>query len=494
MLNHLKNSMNVTQTENGAGALKSTGDDVLNFFAQGGALRNADENRILSLFTKAYAEDKLLAMKVLFYLRDIRLGQGERRTFETILRYLGDVDSEVVTKNLHLISEYGRWEDLYVLVGTKSENAVAELFKTQFESDMVSESPSLLGKWLKSANSKQKETRKLGLWTAKKLGLSETVYRKSLSSLRAKIDVVERKMVAKDWGNINYSGVPSKAMLTYRHAFKRNDEDRFVDYVDSVSKGEAKINAGAVYPYEIVEKVEHEMSNSFGGWDTNFNVEPTVRKVLNGMWESLPDFTKGSTENSIAVADVSGSMQGRPMHVSISLALYLAERAQGPYKNHFLTFSETPELVEVKGNDLVEKLANISKSNWGYSTDFEAIFDLLLQTAINNKLTQEEMIDRLYVITDMEFNQASRRHNETTLMRTMKLKFEEKGYVIPEVVFINVDSRNEHFPMEKHESGILMVSGMSPSIFSSVMSGEFVTAYDLMLNVVGSERYDAVTV
>lgn len=493
MLNELKNETNYTLTENGAGAYKTTQSAVLDFFALGGALRSREDREIVQLFSKAFGENALLALKTLFYFRDVREGQGERRTFKIVLTELGNIAPETVQKNINLIPEYGRWDDLYVLIGTKSEKFASELIINQFNIDVHSERPSLLGKWLKSVNSKQKETRKLGLWTAKQLGLSEKEYRKSLSSLREKLDVVERKMVAKEWKDINYPAVPSKAMLNYRKAFSNRDEERYGVYLESLVKGETKVNSSNLYPYELVRTI---MGSS---GDMKYNILQDERTLVDEMWKALPNYFGEKPQNAMAVIDVSYSMTDNnslPLYSAIGLGMYISERAEGPYKNHFITFSESPELVEIKGTDFYSKVENISRADWGGSTNLESTFDLILNTAVKHKLSQDELVERLYIITDMEFNKCdySVGDGKNKFMKQMREKYADEGYTLPEVVFINVNARNTHFPMTVDESGILMVSGMSPTIFTSLMEGKILSAYDMMLKVLETERYSAITV
>lgn len=499
MLNELKNALNVTHTENGAVVHKTSFSGLVDFFSLGGSLRTRTEQEIYHLFSNAFAEDPLLAMKTLFYFRDIREGQGERRTFRVIINQLAKLHPEVVAKNVHLIGEYGRWDDIYSLLGTSPivEDKLKEVIRKQFKEDMDTEYPSLLGKWLSSANSKIKQTRKEGLWTAKALGLTEKDYRKSLSSLREKLNVVETLMTSKQWSEIDYAKVPSKAMLVYRNAFARNDEERYTAYLESLKTGETKVNAGAIYPYELVRTIDKELDNKlcsiyYNGYS---RISSDKAALYDAMWNALPDFTEGREENSLSVVDVSGSMtvnEALPLYTAISLGLYVSERANGPFKNHFMTFSNHPELVEVQGETIVDKVFNMSRANWNNSTNIESVFNIILDTAIHNHLSNEEMINRLYIITDMEFN-CLQGSNET-LFKAMKKKYESNGYKLPELVFMNVAARNTHTPMTVNDYGVVMVSGMSPSIFKSLMSGKITTPYEMLVQTVDVPRYEAVTI
>lgn len=488
MLNTLKHNMNRTTTENGGVAHTSTMSSLLDFFALGGALRGRDEAEIVRLFNKAFVEDSLLAMKMLFYFRDIRGGQGERRVFRVVLQDLADKYTDVVLKNLHLISKYGRWDDYYCLCGTKAETAMFEHLRKQFQKDCDAKHPSLLAKWLKSENASSQETRRLARKTIEAFELTPMDYRVTLTNLRRKIGIIETKMSEKQWDSINYETVPSRAAMIYREAFKRNDPVRYEEYLNAVSSGEKKINANTLYPYDLVSKY---LSRNFRfGSETDDTVE--------AQWKALPNYVE-TEENSMVVADVSGSMywgvqKPAPIEVSVSLAIYLAEKNKGLFHNHFITFSEEPRIQELKGNNLCEKCNNLRKADWGYNTNIQKVFMSVLNTAVKNKIPQEEMIKKLYVVSDMEFDEADGRQFNETVFESIRRQYQEAGYELPQLVFWNVASRHDQFPMTMNDMGVQFVSGASPSIFKNLMKGEFKSAYDLMIEVITSERYSPVVV
>jgi hypothetical protein len=484
MLNYLKQETNYTYTENGAVARATTGSSLLDFFAQAGAMRKRSETDIISAFTKAFSEDALRALKALFYFRDIRQGQGERRLFRVIAKYLANHHTDVMAKNIHLIPEYGRWDDLYVFFGTPLESVAGEIIKTQFEIDMKSKYPSLLGKWLKSENTSAKESRVLATKTRKILGLSPKQYRKALTFLRKKIAIVEAKMSANKWYDIEFDKVPSQAMLKYRKAFYRHEPERYQTYLESLQKGTTKVNTKTLYPYQLVNKVGYHY------YGNKLSVEE--EKLLNEMWNNLPDYIGNKKENSIAVVDTSGSMYGTPIEVAISLGLYMAERNKGKFHNHFITFSDYPVLQEIKGTTFCEKVRNIARADWGMSTNIEAVFDLILNTAVKHNIPKEEMIDKIYIISDMEFNACVRGGNNKTLFENIRERYHRHGYELPKLVFWNVDARNQQFPVTMNEVGVQLVSGFSPTLFEQIMTGK--EAYDLMLEILDSPRYEAITI
>jgi hypothetical protein len=483
-LNALKGVDNYALTENGAVAKATTNSAVLDFFSQGGAIRMLSPEKQQDMFLRAWAENPELALKAMFYFRDVRGGQGQREAFRNQYKLLAELAEDTARKNISNIPEYGRWDDVYALDGTEVERDAYDALAKQFNKDMFSffedDNISLLAKWLKSENASSRETKRLARKTREALGMDSRSYRKALSKLRKHLDVVERKTSANQWDEIEYSRVPSNAMMKYRNAFAKHDRARYTDFINAVNTGEAKINVSVLYPHEIVGKIMRG-----GNIDTN---------VAEAMWNNLPDFT-GEAENSIAVVDTSGSMgmgDGLPRDVALGLGIYLAERAKGPYKDHFITFSNRPKLQELKGANIVEKVNNLWRASWDMNTNIEAVFNLVLDAAIKNNVPKSEMLDKLYIISDMEFDGATSRSN-STLFQTIADKFSRAGYEMPKLVFWNVNARNVQFPMSMDERGFQNVSGFSPSILQSLMTGEFIGPYELMLEVLNSERYKSVT-
>ena len=486
MLNYLKQEANRTFTENGAVTNRSTGSELLDLFATVGALRRADEQEITDRFLRAWTEDRDLAMKLLFYARDIRGGLGERRVFRTVLRWLAVNEPKSLVKNLPLIAEYGRWDDVVILLDSPVKAAVVALLKEQLAKDQEAlkqeDAPvSLLGKWLPSINAHNADTVRLGRLLAKELGLSEREYRKILSALRARIRILENNLREKDY-SFDYAKQPSKAMFKYRKAFARNDRERYTAFLQRVQKGEATLHTGTLLPYELVDS-----------WLTNSGryrmPSPEEALTLNTTWAALEDFA--TDENALAVVDTSGSMYGwsspKPASVALSLGLYFAERAKGPYRNHFIEFSAHPELIELKGETFVEKLRYISSFNEVANTNLEAVFELILSAAVKNNVAQEDLPQKLYVISDMEFD-ACMDNASATVFENARKRYAEHGYELPQLVFWNVQSRNRQQPVTMNDRGVALVSGCSPRIFSMAMEG-ILDPYAFMLSVLNAERY-----
>lgn len=483
MLNHLKNASNIAYTENGARAYRSTGSSCLDLFASCGALRGASVKEIILKFIRAYAEDSDLAMRILFYARDVRGGLGERRFFKTCLHYLANNEPSSVIRNMRYIPEYGRYDDLLCLIGTKCESNAVTMIKAQLKSDEETMRDggevSLLAKWLPSVNTSSTDTRAMAKKLCALLGMKESEYRKKLSALRAHIGIIEDGLRRGDY-SFNYENVPAKAMLRYRAAFLRNDFRRYRRYLDMVNQGKAKMNASTVYPYEIVMAAfrEHDL----------YKIQ-----ALDSQWRALPDYT--DSRNAIAVVDGSGSMYWRysevaPIIEAVSLGMYFAERNTGAFANHFITFSETPQLVEIKGYNIKKRAEYCMSYNEVANTDICAVFRLILDTAIKNELPQSELPELIYILSDMEFDCGA--ICDDSLFHEIKAMYETHGYKLPQIVYWNLCAQNEQYPITMNEKGVVLVSGSSPSVFSAKMNDE-TDPYSMMMSVLESERYRGIS-
>ena len=490
MLKELKNEANKTYTENGAVTKRSSGKDCLDLFATVGALRRESEEEIVTRFMRAYTENADVAMKILFFSRDVRGGLGERRVFRTILKWLAENEKKTVVRNLPYVAEYGRWDDLLVLLDTPCRREALALLKEQFDADLAALDAegevSLLGKWLPSVNASNAQTVLTAKQLAKAFGLSDRDYRKALVKLRARIRILENNLREKDY-TFDYAKQPSKAMFKYRRAFLRNDGERYGAYMERVRKGEARLHTGTLLPYEIVEPY---LEFTWYRQESYMRAISEEEKLtLNATWAALEDFT--TDENALAIVDTSGSMYDysdpMPAAVALSLGLYFAERAKGPYRNHFIEFSAHPELIELKGDTFADRLRYIASFNEIANTNIEAVFDLILDAAVNNDVPQSELPAKLYIISDMEFD-ACVSGAKLTNFENAKRKFARHGYTLPQLVFWNVASRNRQQPVTVNDRGVALVSGCSPRIFSMVMEGEL-DPWRFMLSVIDTERY-----
>lgn len=485
-MNNLKAATNYGYTENGAVKHITTENSILDLFAEGGAYRNRSDADCLVLFMKAFRQDEILALKCLFYLRDIRGGQGERRFFRVCLKWLANYHSDRIKNLIQYIPEYGRYDDLFELFDTPLEESVMSLISEQLKADMASKKNgiSLIAKWLPSCNASSVSTIAKAKKIRNSLGITERQYRKMLSKLREKINVLERLMSANRWEEIKFDSIPSKAGIVYRNAFARRDIIA-KKYEAFAKDKKTKVNAKTLYPYEIAER-------AFRMYRTSTDPE---RLMLQKYWDGLEDYYQGREENGLAIVDVSGSMIGRPLAAAVSMGAYIAEKAHGPFANHFITFSGKPSLVEFEGIDIVDKMQRCTRADWGMNTNIEAVFNLLLSTAYKNNTRPEDMPTRLYIFSDMEFdrcmtcgsvfNLLSNKTGIDTLFEAIRKKWATYGYELPDVIFWNLNARSENIPAIG--KGFSYVSGFSPVMIKTILSGK--SGWDLCLEKINSERY-----
>ena len=503
-VNALDNEFNYKLTENGGLAHKSTCDALYDMFALGGAYRSRSDEDCVFLFMKAFEENPTYAMKCLFYLRDILQGQGERRFFRVCIKWAADNHPLEMERNLKHIPEFGRWDDLYAFVGTKLEASMWAFMYEQFRLDMASKTPSLLGKWLKSENTSSAESRALGAKTRKAFHMPPAVYRKSLSSLRKRINVLERLMSAGKWEEIEFDKSPSKAGLIYKNAFARHDVERMKakievqSYADFAKDKNAKVNTKALYPYEVVEKAINALYGShYWSWrNNNLALDDTNRLMVNKYWDNLAEYMSKLDMNALCVVDTSGSMHGTPINIAISLGMIAADKARGPFHGRYISFSSRPQLIKVEGVDFVDKVRRIYETNLCENTNLEATFDMLLNVAQKNHMKQKDLPKSIIVISDMEIDMAygmyswggksdAARAKNRTMMENMRRKWKRAGYDLPKMVYWNVNARHDTFLDDGPD--VTYVSGASAILFEQVARG--VTAQDLMFDKLDSERY-----
>ncbi len=393
-------------------------------------------------------------------------------------------------KNLEYVAEFGRYDDLFALMGTPCEKAMLSVVKKQFSDDLEAlkegRSVSLLAKWMPSVNASNVQMKRLGRRVAKALGLSDREYRKALSVLRAKIRIIENYLREKDY-SFDYEQQPSRAMFRYRKAFARNDGVRYHAFLDAVRTGEAVLHSDNVAPYELV--APYLVGWQGRGESFMRDISPDEKAVLNATWASLPDY--GSKEDTLAVIDTSGSMYEEskplPAAVALSLGLYFAERNTGAFQNHFIEFSAHPQLIEIKGNTFADRLRYVASFSEIANTNLEAVFDLILHVAVKNQLPQEALPAKLLLISDMEFDACVDDASAGNFKNAQK-KFAAYGYRLPQILFWNVASRHRQQPVTQNEQGVALISGVTPRIFSMVAGG-ILSPYAFMMDVLGSERY-----
>ena len=493
----LDNEYNVSITENGAVGYRTTGKELLDLNFAVASLRKMTDAEVAKRFKKAFCEDQVLAMKWLFYARDVRGGLGERRLFRVVLADLVKSNPEMVIPVMNLIPEYGRYDDLWCLLDDKeAANVIYQIVDNQLKRDwenMAAKKPiSILAKWMPSINASSAKTKEYGKKMCKALKMTEREYRKALSKLRAYLDVVEVKMSDKNWSAIKYEAVPSRANLIYNSAFLRNDEARRREYLGRLEKGETKINASTLFPHDIVHK--------YGAYPR------TTDATIEALWKALPDTVKGCG-NTIVVADGSGSMgctvdnksRVTALEVANALAIYFAERSSGQFKDKYITFSERPQLVDFsKCKTLRDKLATARAHNEVANTNIEKVFDLILTSAVNNHMHQEDLPQNILIISDMEFDSCAtsgnvdrwsyRNRPTQKLFDVIAQKYARAGYKMPRLVFWNVNSRTGTIHVKENDLGVALVSGFSVNVAKMVMSGK-TDPFECLLETLNSERY-----
>lgn len=452
-----------TITENGMATHSTSSNSVMDlFFKMGGWGNKINDSEVLDIFIRAYRQNRLLATKALFYNRDIRGGQGRRNTFRLLFGWLCKNDPEVAIANLQNVPYFGRWDDIFVAMNTPVESAMYDIILSALKSG-----DKLCAKWMPRENKANGKTAK---WLMTAFGLTPRSYRKLLSG---NTSVVENIMCNREWSQIDYNHVPSVAVGKYRKAFYRNDLDRFTKWIASLEKGEAgvKINAGAVYPHDIVTKMSR--------------VDGATNKMLEAQWKALPNYMPEGRK-ILPVCDVSGSMGGTPMDVCISLGLYLSERNNGPFKDGFITFSTTPKL-EILSGTLYERIRQLRTAHWDMSTNLEAVFRLILSKAIAGRVAEEDMPTDILILSDMQFNACV---GGLTAMEMIRVMYTQAGYTMPNVIFWNLRT-SSGIPAKYDESGVALVSGFSPSVMTGLLSGE-INPIRVMLNILESDRYSRV--
>lgn len=505
----LKKTMNneISITENGAVGYKTSGKALCDLNFAISSLRGADDTKIIKMFQDAYAEDPVVAIKWLFFARDIRgTGAGERKLFRVILKWLAKIRPEVVEKLVPIVAEYGRYDDLWVLAETKAWNSVIDLVAKQLTDDLKAmdegKGITLLAKWMPSINTSSPATKTLAKKLRQALGMDEKTYRKTLSSLRAYGNVLEVKISAKNWAEIVYDNVPSQANLKYKNAFLRNDEARRREWLGKLEKGEAKINASTNFPCDIVQKYS---SGHYGVKD--------IDQTLEAMWKALPNIAING--NVLAICDGSGSMMSRigntnltALDVCNSLGIYCAEHCTGPFKDKYITFSERPQYVDMsKAKTLKEKIEIALKHDEVANTNLKAVFDLVLKTAIDNNLKQAD-IPTLVILSDMEVDQgcdfgcgSSYRYwngpnysaSKQALMKKIQQRWNAAGYVLPRLVWWNINSRTGTIPMQQNpETGMILCSGYSQTQFKMIASNKM-DPYEVLLEALDCERYNKIS-
>lgn len=485
---------NLSRTENNAVAYASCGSKNLDLMIS--SVRGADESFIREMVAEAWTEDPLTLVKLIAFTRNCRDGKGERCVSYYMLKWLKENAKETYKKNIKLIStKYGRIDDLLKMTNKWDDVFPFELevFAELLKNDLELEHPSLAVKWAPRENKKWNDLvpRLADICFPGKKN-SRELYRKNiLRPLSEKVKILETYMANGKWNEIEYEQVPAQAMRIYGKklvkkitgknkneenvagAFYRNDSERFSEYLRAVKAGKAKINTTGIQPHQLVGVAMNNHDD-----------------MVEQQWEDLISKLRGisTLEKCMSVVDVSGSMSGQPVEVAISLGLVIATLAKGRFNNKMITFSSDPKVINIVGNNLHEKVTNMSRADWEMTTDLEKVFDLILNMAVMFDIPKENMIESLFIFTDMQFNEATG-SEDITLFETIKKKYTVKGYQLPKLVFWNLrQSDKKAFPVLKDESGCVYLSGFSTEFLKVFLLGIEFTPMNV-LNVL-LERYN----
>lgn len=445
-------------TANGAITHSTSLNAVLDLFFIAGASRTIEESVIQNMLTKAYAENKLLTLKVIFWAGDIRGGQGERRFLRIALKWLETYHNSVLEQLLQFVPEFNRWDSLFELSSDKSLQLIHKA---------LADKNQLCAKWMP----RKKQYDNFASKFRKRFGLTPKQYRQLIVE---NTNVIETQMCKKEWSEIEYKKIPSVAFSKYRKAWARNDGERFKQFIDDVNAGKQKIHASVIFPHDIYK------SYKAGGDEASINAQ----------WNCLPNYLENSEERILPVCDVSGSMSGTPMDISVSLGLYFSERNKSVFKDAFITFSEKPKLQHLKGN-LTQRIQQLENADWGMSTNLVAVFELILNAAVTNKLSNDDLPTMIVIISDMEFNMASK---SQTNFEFIDKAFAKHEYIRPSLIFWNVNGRENNVPVNKNDKNVALVSGCSPVTIKSILSAREITPIEVMMTALNDKRYDCLEV
>ena len=456
-------------TQNGMPTNSTSLNRCVDLFFSIGAMRGQDNQKILNKFIKAFEENRTIALRIVFWCRDVRGGAGERNIFRIIWSWLCINHPEIVNNNLSNVDFLGRWDDHFCGLGTESEKAIIERLKVA----IIEDKNQLAAKWMPRKG-------KIANILRKKFGLSPKEYRKLLVE---NTNVVESKMCANDWTNIEYDKLPSLAISRNKNAFKKHDSEGFSNYVSLLEKGEKKINASAVYPYDIIKSMLMGEEN---------------HKICEQQWNTLPNYMEDCYDYVLPVVDVSGSMH-RPIGgnknltaiaVAVSLGLYISQRNIGQFKDYFMTFSEVPELVHTSGT-LHQRFKQMSSSNWGMNTNLIRMFDTILKHARTNNVKACDMPTKIIIFSDMEFDECIK-NPKNSAIESIRQTYEEYNYTLPKIVFWNILSSGNNVPVRYDEHGTALVSGFSPSILKSLLNMKISNPYAVMMDTINNVRYSEI--
>ena len=466
---YIMNQTNMTRTTNGMAAQKNSFNANVDLFAKIGSARGLD---LSSQFRAAYNEDADLAVRQLLWVRDIRGGAGERQTFRSLMnQVVRETDIHVAARIVAKIPEVGRWDDLWSLIGLSE---TLDFVILEIVAQAMLDGNGLCAKWM------PREGKKHSRFFMNAYELTERTYRKWIVGLS---NTVEQKMCAQQWNEIDFSKLPSVASKNYQKAFKRNAPEAYQEWVDGLATGKTTINAGAIFPYDVIRGLNG------------------VKGVADAQWKALPDYLADSKENLIGIVDVSPSMRQYQaskglscMDVAVSLGMYVAERSKGIFKDQFITFDSNPRWVDL--SDCTTLQARYNKTvgaSWGGSTDLQKTFRMILESAVKHRVPVEDMPTKILLWSDMQFNQVDGGFQRDSAFEMIDRMYAAAGYKRPDIIFWNMNSVFGNLPVSFGVGGTAMVTGFSPAIMKSILAATDVpevTPMSMMLETLNVPRYD----
>ncbi|WP_300366154.1 DUF2828 family protein [Brachyspira sp.] len=466
-LDLIKNSFNKTYTHNFSDTNISSLSGVIDLFATMGASRSKTDDELLKYFIDAWRESPELTCKSIMYLRDIRKGIGEREVFRKYINIMIKLNHILTAiEILRTIPELGRWDDIiYIWYDNKENKNISDFTKNiileQLEKDKKSDNVSLLAKWLPSENTSSKNTRNIARELIKLLNINAKEYRKTLSTLRKKIKLVENNLREKDY-TFDYSQVTSLAMRKYSKAFIRNDEKRYKQFFEDVKLGKVKLNTSTLTPFDIIREIIF----------CPVEDKKLRREEFDLTWKNLPNIFVDDNLNAIVACDVSGSMginlNGEPLICSVALAIYIAQLNKSVFHNNFIDFCGNSKMHDISNiNNIVDIVDYILRSSIDMSTNIDSVFNALLDTALKNHVSQEELPKYIIIISDMEFN-ACDKANKTNF-EYWKESFNKNNYKLPTIIFWNVNSSSRIMPALKNDD-VLFISGRSQNAIKNIIN------------------------
>jgi len=484
-----------SETVNGMITNSTTNSGLLDLFFTVAAMRSRSDAEVITKFSHAFDEDKELAMRMLFWARDIRGGQGERRIFRVITKWLTKNHAEIMEQVLHFIPEYGRWDDLFKLVGINK--SVDKLIAQITQKGLIDKNVKMLcAKWMPREKSAKKG---LAIKMANLLNVSRKEYRKLCSG---NSQTIETLMSSGNWKNIEFAKIPSIAIKKYRKSLSNHLPNEFVEFLENVKKGTQKVHAETLYPYDIIrpayiDRYSYQSDTKIFDMSRLTQIE---RDLLDAQWKALPDYFDGNKTNILPVIDTSASMYSAhtggvaPLVISVSLGFYLAERNSGKFKDYFMTFTNKPSVVKMTGSTIEDKLNSMAEADMGFSTDLEALFKSVLDAGIKGRVPEEDMPKALLIVSDMEFNSCVSRPSDTAFEMIERM-YADAEYELPTIIFwrVNVLSSDGNCPVKFDKQNVVLISGASPSNLKYIFSTEQLNPYNVMMKVLENDRYSQIT-